>query len=101
MTSRTPQEVAALGDAVIVDVREDDELARLRVPGTIHIPMSAFVERIGELPEGEVHVLCRSGARSGRVAAYLEQQGHEAVNVDGGILAWQAAGLPTEGDGPA
>jgi len=56
--------------------------------------MSTLPEHLDELPEGTVYVLCHSGGRSAKVTAYLEQQGYDAVNVSGGITAWQAAGLP-------
>ena len=56
--------------------------------------MSTIQERLDELPDGTFYVLCQSGARSARVTQFLEQQGYDAVNVDGGISAWQAAGLP-------
>ncbi|NLU76037.1 rhodanese-like domain-containing protein [Streptomyces sp. HNM0575] len=91
-------------DALLLDVRENDEWAAGRAEGALHIPMSEFVGRIGELTEragaGEqVYVVCRVGGRSAQVAQYLRQQGVEAVNVDGGMLAWEAAGRPLTADG--
>lgn len=81
----------------LVDVRERDEYQEVHIPGATLIPMSELAQRIGELPEDEELVVhCRSGARSLRVVAYLRQQGRRAVNVDGGIQDWEAAGLPTE-----
>jgi rhodanese-related sulfurtransferase len=94
MRSMTPQEVAALDAPVILDVREPYELERASVDGAIAIPMGEIVERVDELPDGTVHVLCHSGARSARVTEYLEQQGRDAVNIEGGIVAWAQAGLP-------
>lgn len=89
-------------DALLLDVREDDEWAAGRAEGALHIPMSEFVGRVGELTEraGEdeqVYVVCRSGGRSAQVTQYLRQQGVDAVNVDGGMLAWEAAGRPLVG----
>jgi rhodanese-related sulfurtransferase len=82
-------------DAVLVDVREADEWAEERVPSSLHLPMSEFVARQGELPAARrLYVLCHVGARSARVAAYLQQQGVDAVNVEGGLVAWEAAGRP-------
>lgn len=99
MKTITVQELAALGEAAqIVDVREADELERMRVEGAQHVPMSSFLDHVDELPEGTIHVLCHSGARSARVTEYLEQQGYDAVNVEGGIMAWHWAGLPTVSD---
>lgn len=84
-------------DDFLLDVREDDEWAAYHVEGALHIPMSEFVARFGELteraPEGDkVYVLCRVGGRSAQVAQYLIQQGIDAVNVDGGMQVWEAAG---------
>jgi rhodanese-related sulfurtransferase len=64
-------------------------------PQAVHIPMSRFVERLAEVPrDRRVHVVCRVGGRSAQVAQYLIAQGVDAVNVDGGMLAWDAAGRP-------
>jgi rhodanese-related sulfurtransferase len=38
--------------------------------------------------------MCHSGGRSARVTQFLEQQGYDATNVEGGITQWQAEGLP-------
>src|SRR5690606_588995 len=51
--------------------------------------------------DGRVHVICRSGARSAQVAMYLVQQGLDAVNVDGGMQAWQDSGRAVVADGGA
>jgi rhodanese-related sulfurtransferase len=103
--SQLPQvDVASVpADALLLDVRENDEWAAGRAEGALHIPMSEFVGRLGELTErageGErVYVVCRVGGRSAQVTAYLRQHGVDAVNVDGGMLAWEAAGRPITGD---
>jgi rhodanese-related sulfurtransferase len=96
MRSVTPEEFVALGTgAHLIDVREPDELATIRTEAGQAIPMSTLSEHLDELPEGPIYVLCHSGGRSAKVTAYLEQQGYDAVNVSGGITAWQQAGLPT------
>jgi rhodanese-related sulfurtransferase len=41
-----------------------------------------------------VYVICRSGARSGQAASYLNQLGRTSMNVAGGMISWQAAGRP-------
>ncbi|HEX4251734.1 MAG TPA: rhodanese-like domain-containing protein [Pseudonocardia sp.] len=95
--------VGALPDgAHPVDVREADEWLAGRAPNAVHIPMSELAGRLDELPEDEdpLYVICRSGGRSGRVVAYLVAQGYPAVNVDGGMQAWERAGLPVVSDGP-
>ncbi len=83
----------------LLDVREDEEWQAGHAAGALHIPMSEFVSRYGELTEaapqdGKVNVICRSGGRSAQVAMYLGQQGIEAFNVAGGMEAWAAAGRP-------
>ncbi|MFD7917985.1 rhodanese-like domain-containing protein [Streptomyces sp. NPDC059740] len=96
---------ALSADDFLLDVREDDEWEAGHAEGALHIPMSEFVARYGELvekaPEGApVYVLCRVGGRSAQVAQYLLQQGVDAVNVSGGMQAWEAAGRPvTTGEG--
>ena len=76
--------------AVLLDVRDDWELARASVPGAVHIPMAEIRQRLSELdPARETVVICRSGGRSLRVAQFLEQQGFRSVaNLAGGVLAW-------------
>jgi rhodanese-related sulfurtransferase len=86
------------GNAALLDVRENDEWAAGHAPGAVHVPMGQILQRLDELatafPEGPVHVVCRSGGRSARVATYLMQAGWDAVNVEGGMRAWAAAGRP-------
>jgi rhodanese-related sulfurtransferase len=84
--------------ALHVDVRERDEHARVRIAGGVLLPLSEFMERYEEeLPkEQEIVVSCRSGARSGRATALLREHGYDAVNLGGGILAWEEEGLPVE-----
>ncbi|MFC5381136.1 rhodanese-like domain-containing protein [Aquipuribacter nitratireducens] len=86
-------------DAVLVDVREDDEWRAGHAPGARHIPLSQVPQRLDELPEGEVHVVCRSGNRSARATAWLNLNGFEAVNVAGGMGAWRDAGKPMVSEG--
>ena len=76
----------------VLDVREPMEWAHGHIEGALHIPMSSLPERIEELPEGQTLVVCKIGGRSARVVAWLQQQGHEAINLDGGMLEWEAAG---------
>lgn len=87
----------------LLDVREDDEWKAGHADGALHIPISEFVARYGELTEavpqdGRIHVICRSGGRSAQVTMYLAQQGIDAVNVDGGMQLWEAAGRPVVTD---
>jgi rhodanese-related sulfurtransferase len=90
-------------DGFLLDVREDDEWAAGHAEGALHLPMGQVVARYGELTEAvadgrRVHVVCRVGGRSAQVAQYLIAQGLDAVNVDGGMLGWEAAGRPLVAD---
>ena len=80
---------------ILLDVREDEEWQHGHAAGAIHIPMAEIPSRIGEVePDAELFVVCRSGARSLRVVEYLARIGYEASNVDGGMVAWNAARRP-------
>jgi len=79
----------------LLDVREPDEWAAGHAPDAVHIPMGQIQGRLDEVPEGRtVYVVCRVGGRSFQVAAWLGQVGREAVNVDGGMQAWEREKLP-------
>jgi rhodanese-related sulfurtransferase len=87
----------------LLDVREDDEWQAGHAEGALHIPISDFVARYGELAEaapqdGRIHVICRSGGRSAQVTMYLAQQGIDAANVDGGMQLWAETGRPVVTD---
>ncbi len=77
-------------DFLLLDVREDDELATASVGFAKHVPMATVPERLGELPkDGDIVVMCHGGSRSGRVARYLRENGFRSVaNLAGGIDAW-------------
>ncbi|MFI6702355.1 rhodanese-like domain-containing protein [Streptomyces sp. NPDC050509] len=94
---------AVPADGLVLDVREADEWAAGHVEGALHVPMSDFVARFGEVTEAvadgrKAYVMCRVGGRSAQVTQYLVQQGIDAVNVDGGMLAWDGAGRPMVAD---
>lgn len=86
--------------AQLLDVREDDEWQLGHAPGAIHIPMTDVPARIDEIDiDAQVYVICRQGGRSIQVVQYLNNVGFEAVNVTGGMVAWQQTGRPLTGDG--
>jgi rhodanese-related sulfurtransferase len=88
-------------DVTLLDVREDDEWAAGHAPKAVHIPMGELAGRLDELSsDSSVYVVCRSGGRSARVTAYLNTNGWDAVNVDGGMQSWHAAGRPMVGEQP-
>lgn len=73
----------------IIDVREEDEVAAGMIPGAKHIALGEIESRAGELDKSQAYyMVCRSGARSGRASDFLNEQGIEAINVEGGMLDW-------------
>jgi rhodanese-related sulfurtransferase len=99
-TVNVPELPAALPEGVtLLDVREPDEWAAGHAPEAVHIPMGDIQARLGDLPaDNEVYVVCRSGGRSARVTAFLNANGWDAKNVDGGMQSWHAAGRPLTSD---
>lgn len=88
------------GQAVMLDVREDDEWAAGRVAEATHMALSQL--RAGQVPtDRPVMAMCRSGNRSGKAAIELAAAGVDVSNVTGGMKAWEAAGLPVVIDGGA
>jgi rhodanese-related sulfurtransferase len=95
--SITPEqaiELQAVGDLVLVDVREPVELRGGRIGGALNIPLRELRVRLQELDRNRpVAFLCRSGARSASAARLASKAGYDAVNVRGGVGAWARAGL--------
>lgn len=97
----TPEEVAlglAEGRIVLVDVREPNETVLERIPGSVLVPLSEFDPAVIPAPAGcDVVFSCRSGRRSVTASLAAQEQGFAyGAHLAGGILAWKAAGLPTE-----
>ena len=91
--------VAFDASVILLDVREDDEWQRGHAPGARHVPMGDVPARIAELDtDATLYVVCHAGGRSQRVAEYLSRNGYEPINVEGGMLAWAAAGRPVVTD---
>lgn len=79
---------------VVLDVREPVEWQHGHIEGAIHVPLGELPARHTDLPEGQTLVVCKVGGRSAQAVMWLQQQGHEVVNLDGGMLDWEAAGRP-------
>lgn len=76
-------------EAVLLDVREDDEVAICRLSGSVHIPMNLIPLQHNELPDVPIVVYCHHGVRSLNVARYLQHVGFDDVyNLSGGIDAY-------------
>ncbi len=102
----SPQQAAteADGGAVLLDVREPEECQLGHIEGSVLIPrgvLESFADPAGAhhpdalAPDARIIVVCRSGARAALAAQTLEVMGYTDVALlDGGLAAWQAAGLP-------
>jgi rhodanese-related sulfurtransferase len=88
--------VASGGTPLIVDVREPNEFAAVRLEGVALVPMSTFATRFEELPRDRpLLVMCAAGSRSAAATAHLIRNGWtDVTNVAGGITEWEKAGLP-------
>jgi rhodanese-related sulfurtransferase len=84
------------GAPLIVDVREQNEFAAVRLDGVALVPMSTFAARFEELPRDRpLLVMCAAGSRSAAATAHLIRNGWtDVTNVAGGITDWERAGLP-------
>ena len=76
----------------VVDVREPVEWQHGHIEGAIHIPLWELQGRLDEVPQGQTLVVCKVGGRSAQAVGWLVQQGRDVVNLDGGMLDWEAAG---------
>ncbi|MBI2795235.1 MAG: MBL fold metallo-hydrolase [Gemmatimonadetes bacterium] len=97
----TPRDAAAVvgsTHAVLVDVRTRREFAEGHLPAALNIPLAELVARVAEVPRDRPLVVqCQGGTRSAIAASVLRARGAKAVgNLEGGIDAWRAAGLPVE-----
>jgi phage shock protein E len=85
-------------DLVILDVRTAEEFAEGHIEGAIQLDFYRpdFADQLAELDPAVPYVVyCRSGNRSGQTLPIMESLGFSsATDVEGGILAWQASGLP-------
>lgn len=85
-------------EVCLIDVRTPEEFTQGHIPGAVNIDFQApgFVEAVkNKVPtDKEAALYCRSGRRSAEAAALLAAAGYKVVDLDGGILAWEKAGLP-------
>lgn len=92
-----------MGQLQVVDVRHPNEWKAGHIDGAVHIPGDYVFDRVNELdPTRPVVTVCRSGSRSAEAAKELASEGFDVQNLEGGIDAWVAEGLPirTDDGGP-
>jgi rhodanese-related sulfurtransferase len=86
--------------AWLLDVREQVEWDAGHAPSATLIPMGELSDRIGEVPDdAPILVVCHTGYRSWVVTKALVNAGYDAVNVAGGMEAWESAGGVVVRDG--
>ena len=93
---RTAYEMAMNDGWIIIDVRTKPERKEGGATESVHYSLDSLNQRLPALKGKKVLAICRSGNRSGTAAKFLEQNGIEALNVKGGMIAWERAGLPTK-----
>lgn len=101
-TELNPQEATALiaNDGVqLIDVREPHEVEAGRLEGSRHIAMGELSDAAGSIDrDSPIVFYCLSGSRSGMAAQAFRNAGYEAYNLAGGLVAWEADGLPVTGE---
>ena len=75
---------------MLLDIREDQEVAICSIDGSVHIPMNDIPAKLAELPtDTPLVVMCHVGGRSFQVTQWLLSNGFDnALNLEGGIAAW-------------
>ena len=79
---------------VVLDVREPIEWQHAHIEGALHIPLHELPGRLDELPHAQTLVVCKVGGRSAQAVRWLNEQGRDTVNLDGGMIDWAGAGRP-------
>lgn len=88
-----------LAELVVLDVREPDEWQAGHIEHAVHIPLGSLPERLGDVPaDQQILVVCKVGGRSAQATQFLQAHGREAVNLLGGMMAWESAGRPLVAD---
>lgn len=74
----------------VIDVREAAEVATGKIPGAVNVPLSLLEFKMNELDKKEeYYVNCQAGGRSSSACKFLDNQGYNVVNVEGGMNAWE------------
>ncbi len=82
---------------LLIDVRQPDEYRAGHIKGAQLIPLDQLAGKLQTLPrDRQIVCVCRSGARSGAATRQLKAAGFDTLNLNGGMMAWQRAGLPVE-----
>jgi rhodanese-related sulfurtransferase len=86
--------------ALLLDVREDNEWEAGHAAAATHIALGDVPDHLEDLAKDRLIVcVCRSGVRSARAATFLFENGFDAINLEGGMLAWASEEEPLVGEG--
>ena len=100
MCELSPDEVAALDGAQLIDVREGYEHEAGHIPGSRNVEVTELTAAAESLDKGKPVVFyCRSGDRSSMPAEAYKASGWDAYSIEGGLTAWVEAGQPLEPEG--
>jgi len=83
---------------LLVDVRNDDEVARGMIAGAVHIPLHLLPVRFDEL-DGDAPIVfyCHAGVRSAQACSFMANKGRgNLISLRGGVMAWANAGYPLQ-----
>jgi rhodanese-related sulfurtransferase len=88
----------ATENAILLDVRTPEEIAGGKIANAENIVWDdSFADKLSNLEHKPIFVYCGSGIRSAKAAAVLKEKGYTDVyELDGGMKAWKAAGMPVE-----
>lgn len=93
VSARDFKKLAASGDAVLIDVRDPDEVAYGAIPGALNIPLGDLAERSAELPKGKtVIAFCTTGIRAEMAYDMLKQAGFKQARYLGSVMQISADG---------
>lgn len=93
---RTAKGMADEDGYIIVDVRTKDEWRSGHATGSIHVSLASLENRLKSLEGKQVLAICRTGDRSRKAASIMNRHGIEALNIKGGLVAWERASLPVK-----
>jgi thioredoxin 1/putative thioredoxin len=96
-----PAELAQLlagGSVVPIDTRDASAFARAHLPGAVNMPLEEIQGRLAELHmlAGQPVLYCRGGDKTKELSEKLVEEGLPVAFLEGGLLAWEAEGLPIQ-----
>src|SRR5579863_7190500 len=96
-TAREVAELHSEHGVQLIDVRQDHEWEAGRIAGARHLELTELSAQATSIERDRPVVFyCRSGARSAMATDAFSQAGFDAHNMAGGLLAWEAEGLPLD-----